>query len=363
MKVALAYNSRPDSINLSEKEAEDYIDFDSPETIIGIKTALEENGHEVLLLPADETFYEKAKQMKNRIDMVFNYSEGLRGRSRESHVPAMLEMLGIPYIGPGPLESAIILDKAKTKEILIYNNIPTPKFRMFHTEQDILKTKNIKLKFPVIIKPVAEGSSKGIQNDSVVEDMEQLTQKALCCFKQYNQPVIVEEFIEGREFTVAVIGNEKPVVLPIVEVKFDELPSNLRKFDSYEAKWIYDSPKENANPLVCPANLSEQLRKKIEKTCKKAYKAIGCADWTRMDVRVDNNGTPYIIETNNPPGIIPDEKENSRFPRAAKTAGITYNEMLDLILYYGSKRYGIESKIENSGKLMKISQKLQKRMN
>ena len=136
------------------------------------------------------------------------------------------------------------------------------------------------------------------------------------------------------------MGNSNPRILPIVEIKFDNLPEGMNKFDSYEAKWIYDSPEMKHDPLICPAKLTNKLEAKIKKVCLDAYNALGCKDWCRIDMRV-MKGIPYVLELNALPGMIPDPKENSRFPRAAFTAGMTYNQVISEVLNHALKRYNI----------------------
>ncbi|MBI5221874.1 MAG: D-alanine--D-alanine ligase, partial [Candidatus Magasanikbacteria bacterium] len=156
----------------------------------------------------------------------------------------------------------------------------------------------------------------------------------------FNQPVIVEEYLPGREFTVAVLGNP-PKVLPIIEMTFRGLPAGMPRFDHYEAKWVYENP-DAIDPLDCPANISGDLKKKIEYLCLKSFDALEMADWVRIDVRLDKNNEPNFIEINCPPGIIPDPKENSRFPRAARVAGLDYEQMINEILKSACLRYRIE---------------------
>jgi D-alanine-D-alanine ligase len=288
------------------------------------------------MIDADEEAFSKLREAKP--DMVFNYAEGIRGESRESQIPIFCEMLGIPYTGSGPLTLAIALDKARTKEILTCYGIPTPKFQVFQKAMDRLKDG---LNFPLIVKPVSEGSSKGITNDCLVRNEEQLRKKLRQMIRTYKQPVIAEEFLEGREFTVSLFGNGNPEVLPIVEVCFDDLPEGVNRFDSYEAKWIYDNPRSGKhieNMIRCPAEISEQLEREIKKVCMDAYHALGCRDFSRIDLRLDSKGVPNIIEVNPIAGLIPNPKENSRFPKACYTAGMTYEQIIGRILEEGIKR-------------------------
>ncbi len=357
MRIAFLYNEKKIGPSLKNEESLKYADFDPPEVMEAVKAALEDYGHEVKVIDADESAYIKLKELKDSswIDFAFNISEGIRGNSRESHIPAKLEMLGIPYLGSDVLTSAIVLDKARTKEILAYNNIPTAPFELIRRKGQKLTKK---LNFPLIVKPNAEGSSKGIMDDCLIENENQLYERIDQLIDKFNQPVIVEEFLEGKEFTVPVLGNSpEPIVLPIVEIDFKDVPDNLKKFDSYEVKWIYDSPENEVDSFKCPAEIDPKLREQIIKVVKDAYSALNIYDWCRMDIRLDKNRIPNIIEVNTPVGIMPDPKENSRFPLSARIAGLSYEEMINALLMFALERHNTELEDERYNKLKeKINQ-------
>ncbi len=310
---------------------------DTPETIHAITAALSSLGYIVHPIEADERAYEKLRALKKKLHLVFNFAEGLRGRDRESHIPAMLEMLGIPYTGGTPLSYALGLNKAKCKEILSYYNIPTPRWQVMKNGSDSVSRR---LRFPLIIKPLAEGSSKGIHADSLVHKADDVHKRVRRIRATVEGKAIVEEFLQGREFTVGIIGTPFRV-LPIIEVTFGELPEDMPKFDHYEAKWIYDSPGCNIDPLVCPARISSSLRKKIVSIVLESARVLGIKDWARFDIRLDKKGAPNILEVNCPPGILPDPKDNSRFPRAARAGGMSFAKMLDTVIKSCSSRYGV----------------------
>lgn len=350
LTVGLTYNQKKE-VSPEENVPEDfYAEFDSAETINALKSAIESAGHKVVLIEADENAFTKLKRLKSQLDIVFNIAEGMRGESRESHMPSILEMLGIPYSGSGPLTLAICLDKARTKEILSFHRIKTPEFQIFTDSSEEL---NQKLKFPLIVKPISEGSSKGIKDDCVVRTDEELRNKISSLLKTYNQPALVEEFLEGREFTVAVMGNTDPVVLPIVEIIFDELPDNANKIYSYEAKWIWDVPSKPLNIFSCPADLPKPLYTQICRTAIAAYKAVNCKDLCRIDIRLKGT-TPCIIEMNPLPGMIPNPEDNSCFPKAARAAGIQYNDLINMILYYAAERQGMENKVNSPQEIQEL---------
>jgi len=338
MKIALTFNLRHFKPSLKNKKAIEEAEFDTPETIKGITETLKKLGHKVFLVEANENAYLKFKKLRAKIDLVFNMAEGIWGQDREAQIPAMLEMLKIPYLGSKPLTQAICLNKAKTKESLLFHNIPTAKFQLFKTDREKLKNA---LKFPLIVKPNSEGSSKGIFQNSFVKNEKELRKKVKEIIKKLKQPALVEEFLEGREFSVSLIGNNPLEVLPPLEIDFLALPKNFIPMDSYETKWILDNPESKIKTIICPAKISENLWQRIKEICLKTKEVLEILDWCRIDLRCDKNGIPNVLEVNQTPGIIPDPKENSRLPIAARAAGYTFEEMLEKIIKSACKRYNI----------------------
>jgi D-alanine-D-alanine ligase len=286
------------------------------------------------MVEADLSSFEKLKNLDP--DIAFNIAEGFFGVSREAQIPAMLDMLQIPYTGSDPLTLATCLDKARTKEILSYYKIPTAPFFIAHDLNDI---KNLKLNFPLFVKPVWEGSSKGIFSSSFVSNSKELSEQVDRIISEYSQPALIEEFLSGREFTVAILGNaEEAEVLPIVEIDYKDFPEGFIPVYSYEAKWILDTKENPLNVFSCPAKLSSDIETKIKQVALHAYKILRCRDWSRIDVRMNADNVPNIIEINPLPGILPDPMENSCYPKAARTAGLSYDEMLNSVLYTAAKR-------------------------
>ncbi|HLC96937.1 MAG TPA: ATP-grasp domain-containing protein [Candidatus Nanoarchaeia archaeon] len=267
--------------------------------------------------------------------MVFNVAEGLEGFDREALVPKICEELDIPFTASGSITLINTLDKAKTKEILQEHGIPTPRFQVFETRDEDL----LDLEFPLLVKPLLEGSSKGVFNKNLVNNEEDLKKMIKETIQKYTQPAIVEEFLDGREFTVAIMGYKDPIVLPIIEITFDHLPEDIHPMDSYEAKWIYDDPKKGVDPLVCPAKLEKGLENNIKSTALDAYEALDCKDWARIDIRLDQNSVPNVLEINALPGFMKDPKENSRLPRAAYAVGWTYQELIEKVIDSAVKRW------------------------
>lgn len=313
-----------------------YAEWDTWETINAVKNAIE-TYHSVELIEADLNAFQKIKDSK--CDIVFNIAEGFNGISREAQIPAMLEMLNMPYTGSDPLTLSICLDKARTKEILSYYKIPNAKFFVV---SDVNQIKNVNLSFPLIVKPVGEGSSKGIYSSSFAQNQFEMEREIKRIINDYNQPALVEEFLPGREFTVAIIGNEDEAeTLPIVEISYNDFPENFVPIYSYEAKWILDTRDKPLNVFSCPAKLSSSLENKIKETALKTYRLLRCKDWSRIDLRLDKNNIPNIIEINPLPGILPNPDDNSCFPKAARTAGLSYSEMINKVLFVAAKRYNL----------------------
>jgi len=337
MNIGFTYNVRHVKPDINNPQYIKEAEFDEPSTIAEIDRVLKNLGHQVFHVEADEDAYLKLKGLKGKIDLVFNMAEGMHGEDREAQIPAMLEMLQIPYTGPKPLGYAVGLNKSVAKEILSYYHIATPHWATIEKMEDLEK-KPVDF-FPALAKPLGEGSSKGINARNLVNNFADLKKVVEELLINFHQPVLVEEYLPGREFTVGVLGSP-PKVLPIIEVTFGDLPVDMPKFDHYEAKWVYDSPGA-PDPLVCPAKIDENLRKKIEDLCLKSFDALEMADWARIDVRLNKDGEPNFIEANCPPGIIPDPKENSRYPRAARVAGFDYQNMVGEILKSACSRYNI----------------------
>lgn len=348
LKVALTYNIKPEENIFGERTPlslnsnslknfnDTYAEWDSLDTINAIKNSLELY-HDVTMIEANENAFEKFKNTE--IDIVFNVAECAYGSSREAQIPAMLDMLQIPYTGSDPLTLTTCLDKARTKEVLSYYKIPNAKFLLV---QEINDLSNFDLSFPVIIKPVAEGSSKGIFNSSFINNFFDLETNLAELLQEYSQPFLIEEFLPGREFTVALIGNKNDLeVLPIIELNLHELPSELVPIYSYEAKWVVDTKDNPLNIFSCPADIDNDLENEIKEVAKKTFNILRCKDWSRIDIRLDANNKPNVIEVNPLPGILPDPDDNSCFPKAARTAGMNYEEMINRVLNTAAKRYGL----------------------
>ncbi len=339
LTIAFLYNVRHAYPDPKNKKTQLEADFDDPETIAFMTKHLKELGHTVIGIEANELAYLSLYKNKKRIDIAFNFSEGLHGKDREAQIPAMLEMLQIPYIGSPPLSQALMLDKAKTKEILIANNIPTLPFQLFKTGKEALSPK---LVFPLIVKPDSEGSGAGITNKSVVYNEKQLRAQIRDIIATFHEPVLVEPFLTGREFSVAMIGNP-PRILPFISPNHKMLPKKYAPLDSLEVKWIFEEEGSNENYLVCPAEVNARLGRKLNSICFSLWDALNIRDWCRVDIRCDSKDRPYVLEINSPPGLLPPEVSTTSYlPLAARAAGIEYNELLSLVISSGLNRYIIK---------------------
>ena len=346
LKVALAYSSKKGLLSEYRKAfkgkpqaendapADFFAEGDSPATLNAVMDAIREGGHDVHGVESDDKA--PAKLEKLQPDMVFNIAEGLFGDFRESYIPMVCERLRLKYTGSSPLTLGLCLNKARCKEVLSHYRIPNAEFRIFGPGD---KIQFGDFKFPAIVKPNAEGSSKGIFDNSVVDDEKAARKLVKEKIAQSGQPVIVERFLDGREFTVAMIGNAPDVeVLPVVSICFDELPPTARKIYSYEAKWIWDTSEKPLEIFKCPAKLTPSEKKSIHSLVLKAHAVLDIKDWCRMDVRMDADGEPNILEVNPLPGVLPKVEDNSCFPKAARAAGYTYSGMLNKILSVAERR-------------------------
>lgn len=355
MNIALTYNIKKEDGIINEtlvNEASKYIDenivknyperiddtfaeWDSMDTIGAIAGALRKGGNDVELIEADENAYSKLSGKKPEI--VFNVAEGFYGPSRESQIPSILEMLNIPFTGSDSITTGICHDKSRCKEILSYYKIPNPDFFISNGSLN-----GYNKKFPKFVKPLHEGSSKGIYNSSVVNNEKDLKREIERIKEIYNQEALVENFIPGKEFTVAMLGNGDDVrVLPVIEINLDEVPDDFNKIYSYEVKWFFDTRENKLDIFKCPADISKTLYESIEKTCKDTYRVLRIRDWARIDLRLDNDGIPNIIEINPLPGILPDPDDNSCYPKAARTAGMNYEKTINAVLNEAKKRYNL----------------------
>jgi len=318
---------------------DEYAEWDSAETIDAVARALSRHG-EVIRLEATDDFPQRLRH--SRPDIVFNIAEGLRGPNREAHVPAICEFYGVPYSGSDPFTLALCLDKARTKEILRAHDVPTADWWLVRTVTDVTRLLAQPLAFPLFAKPVHEGSSKGITERNFVASLDQLRPVVLELLERYRQPVIVERYLAGAEFTCGVLGNGTEArVLPVVGMNFGSLPDGALPIYGFEAKWMWDRPEQPLQIFECPARIPESLRAEIERVVLRTYTALGCRDWSRVDVRLDAEGCVNVVEVNPLPGILPDPADNSCLPKAARAAGLDYDALIGACLEAAAARCGV----------------------
>jgi D-alanine--D-alanine ligase len=262
------------------------------------------------------------------VDLIFNIAEGVEGRNREAQVPALCELLGIPYTGSDSATLAIALDKALCKKVLSQHGILTPKFQAMETGRERLDQD---LKFPLIVKPNAEGSSKGIGSASVVDNEEEMRLKVASIIDRYRQPALVEEYIHGREFTVGMLGNKRRLrVLPPMEIRFKDVNLPRPVYD-YVVKQEWEKHVE----YECPARLTEAETRAIEKVGRATFASLECRDFARVDLRMAQDGKIYVFEVNPLPGMTPGYSDLVLISRAA---GMDYDQLMAEIMVGGLRR-------------------------
>ncbi len=323
-KVGLTYDLKTDYKLKEGDPADAYAEFDHPSTIDVIAEAIESQGFVVKRIGNVNKLLEQVDDLD--VDIVFNISEGLFGRNRESQVPIILEMKGIPFVGADALTLGLTLDKVLAKKIFKAENIPTPKFFEVKNIQSLTDTDH--MKFPLIVKPRFEGSSKGLSESSRVENIDELRTQVEHVLETYKQPALVEEFISGSEFTVGVIGNDDPVALAVVQVKIDGRLQLNNKF------YTFSRITSDRLEYVCPAKISHELTKKLQELALKVYTTVECRDFGRVDFRVDKDGKPYVLEINPLPSLSTEDV----FPLLAKEIDLTYNEIIGKILHLALER-------------------------
>lgn len=343
MRIGLAYNQRPAAITPDRDAAlspqatlstDQFVEWDEPETIVAVRDALSAFG-DVIPLEAVDDFPRRLADA--RVDLLFNMAEGWSGPSREAQVPAIAEFLGVAYTASDPLTLAIALHKDRTKDILRQRGVPTPPSLLIESFADLAQLDGVD--YPLFLKPAWEGSSKGIHSANRVETARAAKARAEHLLAVYRQPVLAEPYLPGQEFTVAILGNQPDVrCLPTIRYRFETLPEGELPVMGYEAKWVWDTPGAALEVLECPAEIDPMLNHRIQAAALAAYRAIGCRDWARVDLRLDAQDAPQVLEINPLPGIIPDPAANSCFPRAAAAAGMAYADLIQTVVRIAWRR-------------------------
>lgn len=320
IRVGFTYNVKRDH------DGDDEAEWDPPETIISIANALARQGHIVVHLEATPDLPRVLAEAD--VDLIFNIAEGVEGRNREAQVPALCELLGVPYTGSDSATLAIALDKALAKKVLMQHDILTPKFQLMESARERLSPE---LTFPLIVKPNAEGSSKGIEGSTSVCDTEEELRAAVkMCVERYRQPALVEEYIAGREFTVGLLGDKRPRVLAPMEICFRDRENERPVYDyAVKQEW------EKHVYYQCPAKLTESEQKAIEKIARATFWALDCRDVARVDLRMASDGRIYVLEVNPLPGLTPGYSD---LVLIAQAVGIEYDSLIAEIMSGGLRR-------------------------
>lgn len=292
-----------------------------------IANALREEGYDVDLVNINEDIQILIDLLKNNPpDVAFNLIEFYRDDPALEHLVAGLYALyGVKFTGAGPFTLALCQRKGMTKQLLLANNVPTPRYKLLSEPK---MPGRHGLRYPLIIKPAREDASSGVEKGSVVYNFEQLKERVKKTFEEYDPPILVEEFIEGREFHVSVLGNDPPEVLPIIEFDFSELPSDHPKIISYDAKWNPLEESFHRVHAICPAKLTKRLEKKVKSAVLEAYKITECYDYARLDLRITEDNKVFVLEVN----PNPDLTEGVSYMDSAEHYGLSFGETLAKIV-------------------------------
>ncbi len=305
-----------------------------------VAAALAERGYAVERVPVVTAIEEALVPYPAARYAVFNLAEGLGGRLfEEARIAFLLEALGYLFTGCDGVALALGANKARTKAALRAAGVPTPAGALYRQPGDVPQAP---LARPLIVKPVAEDASQGIDERAVVTTTSALCERVAYVTEHYHQAALAEEFVDGREFNIALWGNPSPEVLPLAEVDLSAFADPLERIVSFAAKWEAGSFAYEHTPVTCPAQIEPALGARVAEVARRAYRALGCRDYARVDIRLAPDGTPYVIEVNPNPDLSPD----AGFFRAARAAGHSYGTMVERILRMALERrgaYGIGS--------------------
>jgi D-alanine-D-alanine ligase len=326
VKIAIVYNRDSKRvINLFGMPNQEKIGL---KTIQRVANGLKSGGHQVKTIEGDKDLLNNLEQFMPRVvkgelpGMVFNVSYGIQGQARYTHVPSILEMAGVPYVGSGPLAHSLALDKVVAKMIFQQNGIPTPRFAVLDDRGFDLPD----LEFPLIVKPKNEAVSFGLR---IVRNEDELREGAEVIFKEFRQPVLAEQYIDGREVNVGLLGNNPPETLPPVELIFGT-----------EGPPIYtveDKKRKSGREVgwQCPAELDSTTLDEARSIALKAFSALGCHDCARVDMRLDNAGNLYVLEINSLPSL----GEHGSYTIAAAAVGLDFDRLVCRLVEVASSRY------------------------
>jgi len=327
LKVGVAFNTYEPFIYRRDKVSEDSV----AKVAEVVCETLVQSGLEATLVPLQRSMFTFLRRLKElNIEVVVNLCEGFFGKPQwEANVAAVMEIMQIPFTGNGSRTLALCQDKHQAKAVLSSFNLPVAPSQLLTSAEEM-----VDLRFPVIVKPNSEDASLGVHPESVVYDHEALAVQVKRIIETYSQPAIVEEFIDGREFNVAVLDIGEPKALPVSEIDFSRMPEGFPRICSYEAKWYPDHILYQVTPPICPAPVDEELRTRLQTLAVTAFKVMGCRDYARVDFRMNQEGEIFILEVNPNPDISLD----AGYARALKAAGINYAEFWHLMIQNALKR-------------------------
>jgi len=337
IKIAIVFNEPQPEYYIKSAEGEekkaDFVPYFEVDNITPIEEyeimaqKLNKSGVNAYTLNIKDDIQSILKDIKkNKPDVIFNFIEIYKEDPRyEMNIVGMLELLKIPFTGAPSITLANCQSKFFTKRLLNAFGIKTPKFVII---KKIPKHFRHRLKYPLIIKPAFEDASVGIENESIVENVEKLKERTEYILKSFAQPALVEEFIEGRELNVAVLGDHEPAALPISEIDFTEMPDHLHNIVSYQAKWDPHHEAYHKTIPICPAKIPKRIENKAKEIALKAFKAMGCRDYARVDMRLSKDNHLFVLEVN----PNPDLTEGAGFMRSAEASGLSYVDILKKII-------------------------------
>lgn len=313
------------ALGLERGRPEDRVaDEETAQVATHIAAALDGNVRAVHAVPVWDDLPAALREFDPQRHVVFNLVESLGGRAfTEPEAPRLLEALGFVHTGAPHAALQRCANKLVTKELLRTAGLPTPRAQIFRQPGP----RPLRVPLPALVKPVAEGGSFGVTQDSLATDRDGLLERVARCLEVYRQPALAEEFIAGREINVALWGNERPKVLPISEILFQWTDNPLQQFVTFDSKWVPDSVEYDGTPAVCPAPLSPAERARVAAVATRAYRTLGMRGFARVDMRL-RDGIPYVLEVNANPDLAPD----AGFFRSASAAGYSYSGMLLHIL-------------------------------
>lgn len=314
--IGLVYN-KPKEITAREK-ALDPRSYRQPEMIAReLQEAFTSKGHRVTMIPASENLIQDIREA-GPIDVIFNSCTGLNSKREQANIVGMLELVGLPFVGSGLEAQVTALNKGRANAVFQAAGVPISPFQVFRTAEDPLQED---MEFPLFVKPEREGSGLGITMDSIVHDEAELRHRVRYVLENFAQPALVEGYLSGREFTVGILGTEDPIALPITEIKLPQ--------DSGVSIQSVDAKADNIILRECPADLSAELQADIAEQALAAYQALNCSELARIDVKLDDDDRPNIIEINTQPAL---ETGFEPYPLMARAAGMTMGDLAERLV-------------------------------